>query len=308
MSCVLCGDNNFGVISEKDSKNKSTLMVYMCKTCSMVSQNPVPTEEELQQYYAEYYRQDYKQAYEPKLKHVYRAGNLAINRLGFLSKNNITSGMLLDVGAGGGEFTYISSQLGFNSAGIEPSIGYSNYAKAFYQANVKTGELADIDDKFDIITMFHVMEHIPCPIKTFEKLYGLLNDNGLLFIEVPNIETHEQSPDNTFFKAHIHYFSKVSLICSASQYFSVIDAENTGNLRVLLKKNKTIKELKLPTKVQVSETQKILEEKGWLSYITKGKGYKKVFNRMKVIIQDKQLAKINAKDLLDSIVKKYIPN
>jgi 2-polyprenyl-3-methyl-5-hydroxy-6-metoxy-1,4-benzoquinol methylase len=270
----------------------------------MVSQNPIPTEQEVEQYYSTEYRQDYKQVFEPKLKHVYRAGNLALNRLEFLTKNNVTSGKLLDVGAGGGEFTYVSSHLGFDSTGIEPNIGYSNYAKDQYQANVKTGQLVDIDDKFDVITMFHVMEHIPDPVKTFKKLYDLLNDGGSLFVEVPNIETYSQSPDNTFFKAHIHYFSETTLISAASQFFNVIDADNSGNLRLLLNKKKSIQKLKLPTQVQVSEAKKVLEKKGWFNYVIKGKGYKKALNRIKIIIQDKQLAKLDAKDVLDTIIQK----
>ena len=193
MSCALCRGNDFKRISEKDSKNKGELIVCFCNSCSMVSQNPIPTEHQVEQYYATEYRQDYKQVFVPKLKHIYRAGNLALHRLGFLTNNNIASGKLLDVGAGGGEFTYVSSQLGFDSTGIEPNIGYSNYAKDQYQANVKTGQLADIDGKFDVITMFHVMEHIPDPIKTFKKLYDLLNEDEvgcLLAIDMSPLHIH----------------------------------------------------------------------------------------------------------------------
>jgi 2-polyprenyl-3-methyl-5-hydroxy-6-metoxy-1,4-benzoquinol methylase len=269
----------------------------------MVSQNPIPTEQEVEQYYATEYRQDYKQVFEPKLKHVYRAGNLALNRLEFLTKNNVTSGRLLDVGAGGGEFTYVSSQLGFDSTGIEPNIGYSNYAKDQYQANVQTGQLADIDDKFDIITMFHVMEHIPNPVKTFKKLYELLNEGGSLFIEVPNIESFSQSPDNTFFKAHIHYFSKNTLTATASQYFDVVASDNSdNNLRILFSKRLPLKNIRLPIQDEVNTSIKILDKKSWFNYIFKGKGYQKVFNRIKTIIQDKGLPKLTPKETLDSVI------
>jgi 2-polyprenyl-3-methyl-5-hydroxy-6-metoxy-1,4-benzoquinol methylase len=271
----------------------------------MVSQNPIPTEQEVEQYYATEYRQDYKQVFEPKLKHVYRAGNLALNRLGFLTKNSVTSGKLLDVGAGGGEFTYVSSQSGFDSTGIEPNIGYSNYAKDQYQANVKTGQLVDIDDKFDVITMFHVMEHIPDPVKTFKKLYDLLNEDGSLFIEVPNIESFSQSPDNTFFKAHIHYFSATTLIACASQYFDSVDLDNSdNNIRILFKKKSDISEFELPAKKQTNDSINIINSKGWFNYVIKGKGYKKAFNRVKVIIQDSNLIKANPKEILDGIVSK----
>jgi len=304
MSCALCHDNNFKLISEKDSKSKGELIVCFCNSCSMVSQNPIPTEEQVEQYYATEYRQDYKQVFEPKLKHIYRAGNLALDRLGFLTKNNVVSGKLLDVGAGGGEFTYVSSQLGFDSTGIEPNIGYSNYAKDQYQANVKTGQLADVDGKFDVITMFHVMEHIPDPIKTFKKLYDLLNEDGFLFIEVPNIESFSQSPANTFFKAHIHYFSAITLVACASQYFVSVDLDNSGNnISILFNRRSSIKEFELPKKLDIEASMALIIQKSWFNYIFKGKGYLKALNRVRVIIQDSRLAKIEPKAILDAIIK-----
>jgi 2-polyprenyl-3-methyl-5-hydroxy-6-metoxy-1,4-benzoquinol methylase len=306
MSCILCQGNDFKLISQKDSKSKGELIVCVCNACSMVSQNPIPTEEQVEQYYATEYRQDYKQVFEPKLKHIYRAGNLALDRLGFLTKNNVASGKLLDVGAGGGEFTYISSQLGFDSTGIEPNIGYSNYAKDQYQANVKTGQLADVDGKFDVITMFHVMEHIPDPIKTFKKLYDLLNEDGLLFIEVPNIESFSQSPGNTFFKAHIHYFSAATLIACASQYFVSVDLDNSdNNIRILFNRRPSIIEFELPKKNDIESSKSLITQKSWVNYVFKGRGYLKALNRVRVIIQDARLVKIEPKAILDAIVSKH---
>ena len=306
MSCALCRGNDFKRISEKDSKNKGELIVCFCNSCSMVSQNPIPTEHQVEQYYATEYRQDYKQVFEPKLKHIYRAGNLALDRLGFLTKNNVASGKLLDVGAGGGEFTYVSSQLGFDSTGIEPNIGYSNYAKDQYQANVKTGQLADVDGKFDVITMFHVMEHIPDPIKTFKKLYDLLNEDGFLFIEVPNIESFSQSPGNTFFKAHIHYFSAATLIACASQYFVSADLDNSGNnISILFNRRSSSKDFELPKKLNIDASRALITQKSWFNYVFKGRGYLKALNRVRVIIQDARLAKIEPKAILDAIVIKH---
>ena len=305
MSCILCQGNDFKLISEKDSKSKDELIICVCNACSMVSQNPIPTEEQVEQYYATEYRQDYKQVFEPKLKHIYRAGNLALGRLGFLTKNNVASGKLLDVGAGGGEFTYVSSQLGFDSTGIEPNIGYSNYAKDQYQANVKTGQLADVDGKFDVITMFHVMEHIPDPVKTFKKLYDLLNEDGSLFIEVPNIESFSQSPTNTFFKAHIHYFSATTLIACASMYFASVDLDNSGNnINILFNRRSSIEEFELPKKLDIESSKALVTQKSWFHYVFKGKGYLKALNRVRVIIQDARLVKIKPKAILDAIVNK----
>ena len=168
MSCVLCKQNNFLTVSKKDAKNNAFLKVSFCKSCGMVQQEPIPTEEEVGEYYATEYRQDYKKTYVPKLKHVLRAGNLALDRITFLQKNGIAEGKLLDVGAGGGEFTYLCGLTGFESEGVEPNIGYSDYAQNEYGVNIKTGQLSDVEGQFQVITMFHVLEHIPDPVATFE--------------------------------------------------------------------------------------------------------------------------------------------
>jgi hypothetical protein len=113
------------------------------------------------------------------------------------------------------------------------------------------------------------------------------------------------SPGNTFFKAHIHYFSAATLIACASQYFDSIDLDNSdNNIRVLFSKRSSIKKFELPIKVDIEVSKTILAQKGWFSYVFKGKGYQKLFNRVKVIIQDSNLIKANPKEVLDGIVSK----
>jgi len=289
MSCILCNQNNFLTVSNKDAKNNAFLKISFCKSCGMVQQKPIPTEEEMREYYATEYRRDYKKTYAPKLKHVLRAGNLALDRINFLQKNAVAEGKLLDVGAGGGEFTYLCGLIGFESEGVEPNIGYSNYAQNEYGINIKTGQLSDVEGQFQVITMFHVLEHIPDPVATFGKLWELLIDEGYLFIEVPNIETNDASPHNIYFKAHIHYFSEATLISAASPYFELITIENQSNLRVIFRKKSAVEKLVLPSSVQVDYTNKRLQQKGWLEYIFKGRGYQKFYWRVKTIIIEAML-------------------
>lgn len=92
------------------------------------SKIPFQLKQSFKAYYSTEYRQDYKNTYTPKPKHVFRAGNLALKRIKFLQNSGVSKGRLLDLGAGGGEFTYLSGQMGFESEGMEPNIGYSTYA------------------------------------------------------------------------------------------------------------------------------------------------------------------------------------
>lgn len=296
--------NNFDLVSSIDAKNNSFLKVSLCKACGMVQQNPIPSEKEVYEYYSNEYRNDYKKTYVPKIKHIFRAGNLALDRLDFLKKNGIINGKLLDVGAGGGEFTYISEKLGFNSKGVEPNIGYSEYGKKEYGINILTGQLADISEKFQLITMFHVLEHIPNPVSTFEKLWNLIESDGHIFIEVPNIETNEASPHNIYFKAHIHYFSEATLVASASPYFEKIYSEKNSNLRIIFRKKETKEALELPNLKQILYTSKRLADKGWVEYLIKGKGYKKLFSRLKKTIIESLLLKRRGLLLLNDLIGK----
>ena len=142
------------IVSSKDAKNNALLKVVFCKNCGMIQQNPIPSEDAVNEYYSNKYREDYKKTFTPKTKHVYRAGKLALERINFLKERNIKNKNLLDVGAGGGEFTYLSGKLGFNSEGIEPNVGYSNFAREEYGISIQTGHLADVCQKFDLIKFF----------------------------------------------------------------------------------------------------------------------------------------------------------
>jgi 2-polyprenyl-3-methyl-5-hydroxy-6-metoxy-1,4-benzoquinol methylase len=304
MSCILCQKNDFKIVSSRDSKNNSYLKVVFCKGCGMIQQDPIPSEKEVNEYYSNEYRQDYKKTSIPKIKHVYRAGHLALERINFLKERNIIEGNLLDVGAGGGEFTYLSRRLGFISQGIEPNIGYSNYARTEYGINLQTGQLADVDKRFNIITMFHALEHIPDPIKTFKLLYELMNQNGHLFIEVPNIETKDASPHNIYFKAHIQYFSSSTLTSAASKYFEKIDEVKDSNLRILFKKKDIVEDnLFFPSLGEVNLTASRLKKKGWFEYIIYGHGYKKLPLRIKQLFIESRLNYESGIKVLNDILR-----
>jgi len=308
MKCILCERNKFINIAKKDSKSSEKLIVSMCYNCGLIQQNPLPTSEELRIYYSHNYRNDYKKTYSPKLKHVFRAGNIALGRIKFLEKYGLHNGTLLDIGAGGGEFVYLSEKFGFKSNGIEPSIGYSEYSKKEYGAKILTGELNDVIGTYDIITMFHVLEHLPSPIKAFEKLYFLLNKNGQLLIEVPWIETNDASPDNIYFKAHLFYFSIDTLISCASQYFDILNIDTSSNLKILfiVKEKPTL--LKLPTEESVNKLRTRVMEKGWLEYLFKGKGLLKPIYKFNNSIKETKIKNLTPKEILDTLFKKYYTN
>ncbi len=273
MSCALCDSDNLDLISTKDAKSNVPLNVVFCSHCGLVQQETIPTQEELRQYYSHEYRVEYKSTCSPKSKHVFRAAASALKRLAFLnSMESVSFGKLLDVGAGGGEFVYLAGRAGYDAEGIEPNVGYSDYAREEYGCRIEQGELYQITGQYDVITMFHVMEHLPSPLAAFQRAFESLNENGLFFVEVPWIESNDASPNNIFFKAHLFYFAVATLAACASQWFDVERVDTTSNLRVLFRRKLTPGELQLPDEQQVRAIRARLDAKGWGEYLVQGGG------------------------------------
>jgi 2-polyprenyl-3-methyl-5-hydroxy-6-metoxy-1,4-benzoquinol methylase len=297
--CLLCESTTFKSISKVDSKSSTKLLVGLCEECGLIQQTPPPTVKELSLYYSQEYRIDYKQSYSPKPKHVYRASKTARQRINFLHKSKICTGNLLDVGAGSGEFTYLAQRAGFKSKGVEPNIGYSEYARSEYSCNVITAEIDHIEGKYNVVTIFHVLEHLPDPIKAFKKLYYLLEENGLLFVEVPWIKTNDASPHSIFFKAHIIYFSEETLMACASQYFDEIEIDTSSNLKILFRAKKEPLALILPSPVSVKNIKKRMDEKGWFEYLFNGLGILKPMTKIVQGFEENRIKNLSGKQIID---------
>lgn len=303
-SCQLCNSSNLQKNLQNDAKSKSPLAISFCNDCSLVQQQEIPSDEELKIYYSHNYRQDYKSTYSPKAKYVRRAGMTALDRIRFLeSYIPLSNQVLLDIGAGGGEFVYMAQKRGLQSKGIEPNLGYSTFSKEQYGVEVKTAMLSDVQDSSaDIVTLFHVFEHMAKPLEVMKKLYSSIKDGGYLFIEVPNILQADASPHNIYFKAHLFYYSKFTLACAASQYFDVVKVEDKGNLKVLFKKKSQPSEKISSVQAdQIQFSQNRIKQKGWFEYLFNGKGVIKPLLRVDRVVTESFIKKTSPKEILDSL-------
>jgi 2-polyprenyl-3-methyl-5-hydroxy-6-metoxy-1,4-benzoquinol methylase len=97
---------------------------------------------------------------------------------------------LLDFGCGTGSFLHRCAREGWKIAGVEPS----NQARTIANTNLSNAvvnSVDQIDGKFDVITLWHVLEHIPDLSETFQTLKGKLAERGTLIIAVPNFESYD---------------------------------------------------------------------------------------------------------------------
>ncbi|MCU0238327.1 MAG: class I SAM-dependent methyltransferase [Pyrinomonadaceae bacterium] len=115
-----------------------------------------------------------------------------------------SNGKLLDVGAGKGDFVFVAKKNGFDAVGVEPSPRFSEFAEKEFQVKVYQGFLAEQPElknqKFDLITMHHVLEHIEKPKEILHQLPDFLSENGLIYIEVPNTDSYTVKLIDLYFR------------------------------------------------------------------------------------------------------------
>jgi SAM-dependent methyltransferase len=101
------------------------------------------------------------------------------------------AGTLLDVGSYLGLFMQAAESRGWRCKGIEPERDAWQYAVQELGLDVCLGTLRKCTfspQSFDAIILLQVLEHVLDPRQTLEQIYGLLRPNGVLFVEVPNID------------------------------------------------------------------------------------------------------------------------
>ena len=236
--CVYCSGEVAESREVRDAKDGKPIVVAACSTCGLGQLQRVPSLEELRDFYTRSYRVAYKGLRKPRLKHVFRAGNRAKERLRKMTPYVRSGDVHLDIGSGGGEFVYLAKSAGLNAHGIDLAEDYLNFAKTTYDVDVLHMGIQDLSETgtYDVVTMFHVLEHLSDPEAAFAKVHSVLKDNGVFVVEVPNLESRETAPTNAFFKAHIMYFTRPTLEMIASKYFDVEFIESTRHIFAVLRK------------------------------------------------------------------------
>jgi SAM-dependent methyltransferase len=103
-------------------------------------------------------------------------------------------GYLLDVGCGTGMFLSLMQSAGWQVMGIEPNSEAARYARAIRGLAVRQGELPMPGlsaGEYDVITLRHVLEHVPDPVAVLTETQRLLKPNGVLIISLPVADSLE---------------------------------------------------------------------------------------------------------------------
>ena len=173
--CNICGSVSMDVVD-------ANCNIVKCHNCGLVFDNPRPAFEELVKFYS------HPTKYDSWLCELGPRERVWNRRLRILERYK-KPGSLLDVGTGIGQFLSVASSSFSAVFGTEISSTALEIAKTKYNQNLFQGTVEDLarqSGKFDNITLFHVLEHVPNPRNTVEVCGSLLSEGGTLAIAVPN--------------------------------------------------------------------------------------------------------------------------
>lgn len=216
-NCPVCNSNAFKQhLSCKDyTVSQETFNLVQCQDCSFVFTNPRPHDSVLGNYYkSEDYisHSDTKKGLVSKLYHAVRSYTLG-KKISLISRY-VPHGTILDYGCGTGMFLNECKKAGWKTMGMEPDSG-ARQIGAKMNLDVFEGKEALLkqhpNTTFDIITLWHVLEHVTDLEKTLGFFKTKLNPNGALVIAVPNHGSFDAQFYKEFWAAydvprHLYHF------------------------------------------------------------------------------------------------------
>ena len=211
MTCVVCGDQRTREL-RRGTRDNPYLDILECLGCGLVR---LSTFEHISDgHYEDEQMYDGATPQVSSIRDLTRGDDERRVR----DLHSLISGRrLLDVGCGAGGFLSLAQNLADLVVGVEPNLSLARSLEA--DMNIYR-DLAQIPSHtiFDVITLFHVLEHLKDPVSTLKSVSKLLDQGGRLVVEVPNLEDalisryrFERFLDHYFWSNHLHYFTRKTL-------------------------------------------------------------------------------------------------
>jgi SAM-dependent methyltransferase len=186
-SCPACNSTNSKTVYQVES-----FRIVRCKSCSLVYLLNPPDDESLyDQYYATEYQnpEDYRN--NSTNEYLNELWNINSQRIKIIKRLQ-PQGTLLDIGCGHGYFLKSISNSGYFAQGIDISKRAVEYANNSLKISAKVStiqELMESKQQFNIITLWHVLEHFTDPYCILRTIRNMLLEDGICILEVPNLHS-----------------------------------------------------------------------------------------------------------------------
>jgi SAM-dependent methyltransferase len=206
-TCPVCGSGHYKTHLEvKDYfLTQEDFIITECTVCRFRFVNPQPTGNEL----AKYYKSDDYISHHASRKGLFTSVYRLIRNYNFGKKlsyiRRLSKGTnVLDIGCATGDFLAFLKQKGYSVSGIEPD---GDARETAVRVNgIEVGDEAEImaipDQSKDVISMWHVLEHVPELNQRLDQLQRILKNDGTLFIALPNCDSADAKKYGKFWAGY----------------------------------------------------------------------------------------------------------
>lgn len=217
----MCGKNDFRnkLVVEDKSVSQESFAIVQCTACSFQFTNPRPDAASIGRYYESDAYVSHNSAAAGLINRAYKIARFFTMRrkVALLNKLVPRKGKVLDYGCGTGHFLAACRASGWQVSGVEPNARAREEASRRVGKPIGTESLVSFGaGTFDVITLWHVLEHIHLLNDTLQQLIQLLKPDGVLVIAVPNVNSFDAQHYGSDWAAydvprHLYHFSSKTL-------------------------------------------------------------------------------------------------
>lgn len=220
-NCPVCSKTdlkNF-LICKDNTVSQESFVIVECVNCSFKFTNPRPDKDSIGSYYESEDYISHSNTSSGLISKAYQTvRSITIGqKVDLINKHSQAKGKLLDYGCGTGHFLTACKKDGWQISGIEPSDKARAQAEEQTGEKIGTGDLSALEPaSFDIITLWHVLEHVHDLNGLMTSFASLLKPDGKLIIAVPNSDSFDAQMYKEYWAAydvprHLYHFNQATM-------------------------------------------------------------------------------------------------
>ena len=225
-TCPLCNGGHFQstLVCKDHLVSKKEFTIVKCDNCGFLFTNPKPTDETLGDYYkGDQYISHTNKGNSP-INWVYKlVRNYTLGKKLDLINKYQRHGKILDYGCGTGHFLNKCKTNNWESFGVEPDDDARNIATDQIGGTIANSLNQIQEHSFNVITLWHVLEHVTDLNQTMQSLVQKLSDDGTMIIAVPNPNSYDAQAYKEEWAAydvprHLYHFTQETIAKLAKKH------------------------------------------------------------------------------------------